>query len=68
VFAQEHAAALRVRHGARTAGLTVTLGTLGDYLPGAASRSLLVGGSARAVGRRSILPGRTLTAGLRVTR
>jgi ferric-dicitrate binding protein FerR (iron transport regulator) len=57
VLAQEHALAVRAGRGTRTAALGVTLGTLGAYLPGASSRTLLVTGSGRVVGRRSIVTG-----------
>ena len=52
--AQEHALALRMGTRARSAGVDVGVGAVGDYVPGGASRYLLASGNARRVGARSI--------------
>jgi outer membrane receptor protein involved in Fe transport len=54
-LAQHHAVTVRAGSGLRSAGLGVTVGTVGAFVPNAFSRQLTVTGSARLVGSRSIL-------------
>jgi iron complex outermembrane receptor protein len=56
-LAQEHALDLRAGASARTAGVTASVTTLGDFLPGASSRQLSISGGARHVGARLALTG-----------
>jgi len=55
VLAQEHALSLRGGSGTRSAGLSASLGTMGDFLPDAFSRRLAANGDARLVGARGTL-------------
>ena len=54
-FAQHHTLSLRAGSSTRTGGLGVTVGTLGEFIPGAFSRELSATGGARFVGARSTI-------------
>jgi iron complex outermembrane receptor protein len=56
-LAQDHALTLRAGSATRSAGLSVSGRTAGEFIPGAFSRSLAALGSARRVGARSITTG-----------
>jgi outer membrane receptor protein involved in Fe transport len=54
-LAQNHALTMRTGSSLRSAGLGVTVGTVGAFLPGAYSRNVTATGGARVVGSRSIV-------------
>lgn len=54
-LAQHHAVTLRAGSGLRSAGLGITVGTVGAFVPNAFSRQVTATGSARLVGSRTIL-------------
>lgn len=54
-LAQHHALTLRAGSGLRSAGLGITVGTVGAFVPDARSRQVTATGGARVVGSRSIL-------------
>jgi iron complex outermembrane recepter protein len=54
-FTQNHALTLRAGSNVRSAGLGVSVGTVGAFVPDAYSRRLNATGSARVVGSRSIV-------------
>ena len=56
-FVQDHSVGLRAGTGRRSLGLGVTVGTVGDYIPGGAARSLLGDGDVRFVGSRAVFTG-----------
>lgn len=56
-FVQDHSVSIRAGNGRRAFGLGVSLGTVGDYIPGGAARSLLVDGDVRLVGPRTVFTG-----------
>jgi iron complex outermembrane recepter protein len=56
-LAQHHALTLRAGSGLRSAGLGITVGTVGAFLPEAYSRSVTATGAARLVTARSIVTG-----------
>jgi len=56
-FVQDHSVGLRAGTGRRSLGLGVTAGTVGDYIPGGAARSLLGDGDVRLVGSRTVFTG-----------
>lgn len=55
--AQEHAVSLRMGTRARSAGLDVGVGGVGEYVPRGGSRYLLATGNARRVGATTVLTG-----------
>jgi iron complex outermembrane receptor protein len=55
VLAQRHALAARGGSGARTGGISLSLGTLGDYVPGGASREIAAHADGRVVGSLGVL-------------
>jgi len=57
VLTQDHAAVLRFGTAARSATAGTTLSTIGSFVPDATSRQLLVHGSARQVGARTVATG-----------
>jgi outer membrane receptor protein involved in Fe transport len=56
-LAQRHALTLRAGSGLRSAGLGITVGTVGAFLPNAYSRTVTATGSARLVTSRSVVTG-----------
>ena len=54
---QDHSLGLRAGTGRRSLGLGVTVGTVGDYIPGGAARSFLGDGDLRLVGARTVFTG-----------
>ena len=57
VMTQQHALAFRTGTTERSAGLGLSIGTLGAYVPGAFARSFAANGDMRIVGARSVLTG-----------
>jgi iron complex outermembrane recepter protein len=57
VMTQQHSLAFRSGTSERSAGLAVSLGTLGAYVPGAFSRTITANGDMRLVGARSVFTG-----------
>jgi iron complex outermembrane recepter protein len=53
-LAQHHALTVRAGSGLRSAGLGITVGTVGAFVPEAYNRQITATGSARVVGARSI--------------
>lgn len=56
-FVQEHHLAVRGGSGARTFGVGLNLGTVGEYVPGASERRLLADGDGRLVFDNAVLTG-----------
>lgn len=56
-FVQDHSVSVRAGRGRQAFGLGVSMGTVGNYIPGGAARSLLVDGDVRLVGSRTVLTG-----------
>ncbi|HEX8696459.1 MAG TPA: TonB-dependent receptor [Longimicrobium sp.] len=56
-LAQEHALTLRAGDEVRSAGLSLGLGGVGEFVPGGSSRYLVASGGARLVGARTIVTG-----------
>ena len=54
---QQHALAFRTGTNERSAGLGLSIGTLGAYIPGAFARTVAANGDMRIVGARSVLTG-----------
>ncbi|MDB4874186.1 MAG: TonB-dependent receptor plug [Gemmatimonadetes bacterium] len=57
VLRQEHSVSLVTGSSTRSADLTVTGGSIGDFIPNGYSRDLIANGSARVVGARTTLNG-----------
>ena len=57
VLTQQHGLAFRTGTPERSAGLGVSVGTLGAYVPGAFARTIAANGDMRLVGSRSVLTG-----------
>ena len=57
VMTQQHALSFRTGTNERSAGIGLSMGTLGAYIPGAFARSFSVTGDARRVGERSVFTG-----------
>jgi iron complex outermembrane recepter protein len=57
VLTQSHALALRTGSATRSAGLALSLGTIGDYIPGGDARQFLSTGDLRLVGSRTMVNG-----------
>jgi hypothetical protein len=56
-FVQDHSLGFRAGSGRRSIGLGLTGGTVGNYIPGGAAKSLLADADARLVGTRTVLTG-----------
>ncbi|MEP6832029.1 MAG: TonB-dependent receptor [Gemmatimonas sp.] len=56
-FVQDHSLGLRAGTGRRSLGLGLNVGTVGNYIPGGAARSLLGDGDVRLVGSRTVFTG-----------
>lgn len=56
-FVQEHSVGVRAGSGRRSFGIGVNAGTVGNYIPGGAARSLLTEGDVRMVGSRTVFTG-----------
>lgn len=56
-FVQEHAFSARAGGRARNAGVGITVGTVGEYVPGASARRLLADADARLVRSRAVFTG-----------
>lgn len=56
-FVQDHSVGVRAGNGRRTFGLGVNVGTVGNYIPGGAAKSLLTEGDVRLVGSRTVFTG-----------
>jgi iron complex outermembrane receptor protein len=57
VLTQQHALAFRTGTSERSAGLGISIGTLGAYVPGAFANTLAANGNMRLVGARSVFTG-----------
>lgn len=56
-FVQDHSVGVRAGNGRRTFGLGVNVGTVGNYIPGGAAKSLLTEGDVKLVGSRTVFTG-----------
>lgn len=56
-FVQDHSLGLRAGTGPRSLGLGLTVGTVGNYIPGGAARSLLGDGDVRLASSRTVFTG-----------
>ena len=56
-FVQDHSFGLRAGTGRRSFGLGVSAGTVGDYIPGGAARSLMADADVRFVGSQTVFTG-----------
>ena len=56
-FVQDHSVGVRAGNGRRSFGLGVNVGTVGNYIPGGAAKSLLTEGDVRMVGSRTVFTG-----------
>ena len=56
-FVQDHSVGIRAGSGRRSFGLGVNVGTVGNYIPGGAAKSLLTEGDVRLVGSRTVFTG-----------
>ncbi len=56
-FVQDHSLGLRAGTGSRSLGLGMSVGTVGNYIPGGSGRSLLGDGDVRLVGARTVFTG-----------
>jgi iron complex outermembrane receptor protein len=57
VLTQQHSLAFHAGTAERSAGLGVSLNTLGAYVPGAFARTIAANGSVRVVGEKTVLSG-----------
>lgn len=56
-FVQDHSLGVRAGSARRSFGVGVNVGTVGNYIPGGAARSLLTEGDVRLVGTRTVFTG-----------
>lgn len=56
-FVQDHSIGVRAGTGRRSFGVGVNVGTVGNYIPGGAAKSLLTEGDVRLVGSRTVFTG-----------
>lgn len=56
-FVQDHSVGIRAGTGRRSFGLGLSMGTVGNYIPGGAARSWLADGDVRLVGSRTVFTG-----------
>ncbi|MBC8088159.1 MAG: TonB-dependent receptor, partial [Phycisphaerae bacterium] len=56
-FVQDHSVGVRAGTGRRSFGLGVSVGSVGDYIPGGAARSVMADGDVKHVGSRTVFTG-----------